>query len=216
MLLGVVVVAPPEHQPDQAQCRHAEERRLPAPDAEDQRQQGRGDHRADIGAGVEDAGGHRPFPGGEPQAGGLHAGRVVGRLGQAEDEATDHEARRRGRQAVGAGGQAPEQHGEEERALDPDLVDEAALEDEADGVADLEPEVDVGVVHCRPAHLLGKDRLHHAEGGAIDVVQGGGEEHQGEHAPARPADGEGVADPAAAGFPRGVGGEQSRAGRVDH
>ncbi|MNH12268.1 hypothetical protein D3C79_718040 [compost metagenome] len=93
---------------------------------------------------------------------------------------------------MSAGGQAPEQHGAEEHALDPDPVDQAALEHEADGVADLEPEVDVGVIHRRPAHFLGQDRLHHAESGAIDVVQGGGEEHQGEHDPTGLADGHGA------------------------
>jgi hypothetical protein len=64
---------------------------------------------------------HRP----EPQAHGLHAGRVVGGFGQAEDEAADHEAGRRGGQAMGAGGQAPQQHGAEEGALDADLVDQS-------------------------------------------------------------------------------------------
>ncbi|MNZ73699.1 hypothetical protein D3C78_921210 [compost metagenome] len=194
MFFGVEVVDRPEHQPDDTQAAHADEGRLPAPDTEDQRQQGRGDHGADVGAGIEDAGGQGAFAGREPEAGGLHAGRVVGRFGQAEDEAADHEAGGRGGQPVGAGGEAPEQHREEEGALDADLVDEAALEEEADGVADLEPEVDVGVVHGGPAHLLGQDRLHHAQRGTVDVVQGGGEEHQGQHAPARLADGEGGTD----------------------
>ena len=111
-----------------------------------------------------------------------------------EDEAADHEADRRSGQAVGAGRQAPEQHGAEEHALHADPVDQPALQHETDGVADLEPEVDVGVVHRRPAHFLGQDRLHDAQCGAVDVVQGGGEKHQRQHAPTGFADGHGAAD----------------------
>jgi len=95
---------------------------------------------------------------------------------------------------VGAGGDAPQQHCAEEHALDADPVDQPALQHKTNGVADLEPEVDVGVVHRRPTHLLGQDRLHHAQGGAVDVVQGGGEKHQGQHAPAGFANGEGAAN----------------------
>ncbi|MNQ78765.1 hypothetical protein D3C85_936870 [compost metagenome] len=167
---------------------------MPAPDVQDQWQQHRREHRADVGPGIENTGGYRTFTGREPQARGFHAGRVVGRFGQAEDEAADHEADRRSGQAVGTGRQAPEQHGAEEHALDADPVDQAALQHEADGVTDLEPEVDVGVVHRRPAHFLGQDRLHHAQGGAVDVVQGGGEKHQCQHAPTGFADCHGAAD----------------------
>ncbi|MND96785.1 hypothetical protein D3C80_890870 [compost metagenome] len=167
---------------------------MPAPDVQDQWQQHRGEHRTDVGPGIEYPGGHGALAGREPQARGFHAGRIVRRFGQAEDESANHEADRRSGQAMGAGCQAPEQHRAEEHALDADPVDQAALQHEADGVADLEPEVDVGVVHRRPAHVLGQDRLHDAEGGAVDVVQGGGEEHQGEHGPAGFADGHGTTD----------------------
>ncbi|MCY1173032.1 hypothetical protein D9M73_131810 [compost metagenome] len=161
---------------------------------QDQWQQHRREHRADVGPGIENTGGYGALAGREPQARGFHAGRVVGRFGQAEDEAADHEADRRSGQAVGAGGQAPEQHRAEEHALDADPVDQAALQHETNGVTDLEPEVDVGVVHRRPAHFLGQDGLHDAEGGAVDVVQGGGEKHQRQHAPTGFADSHGAAD----------------------
>lgn len=95
---------------------------------------------------------------------------------------------------MGPRGQAPQQYSEEEGPFDPDLVDQSALQQKADGIADLEPEIDVGVVHRRPAHFLGQHGLHDAEGGAVDVVQGGGEEHQGEHAPTGLADAEGAAE----------------------
>lgn len=91
---------------------------------------------------------------------------------------------------MSTGGQAPQQHGEEEGPFYPHLVDQPALQQKADRVADLEPEVDVGVVHRRPAHFLGQHGLHDAERGTVDVVQGGGEEHQGKHAPTGFADAE--------------------------
>ncbi|RML22860.1 hypothetical protein ALQ98_05605 [Pseudomonas syringae pv. lapsa] len=194
MLFGVVVLQAPGDGPEQPQRPHRHEGGLPAPDREDHRQEGRGQHGTDVGAGVEDTGGHRALTGREPQACGLHAGRVVGGFGQAQNEAADHEADSGSGKAVSTGGQAPQQHREEERALHADLVDEAALQHEADRITDLKPEVDVGVVHRRPAHFLGEDGLHDAERGPVDVVQRGGEEHQGEHAPASLAYGERAAD----------------------
>ena len=82
-----------------------------------------------------------------------------------------------------AGGQAPQQHGAEEHSLDANAVNQAALQDEANGITDLKPEVDVGVIHRRPAHLFGQNRLHHAQCGAVDEVQRGGEKDQREHSP---------------------------------
>ncbi len=194
VIFRIEILQAPEQQPDAAECRHAQERRLPAPHMQDQWQQHRREHRADVGAGVENAGSDCTLTGREPQARGLHAGRIVGRFRQTEDEAADHEADCRGRQAMGAGRQAPEQHGAEEHALDADPVDQASLQDKTDRVADLKPEVDVGVIHRRPAHFLGEDRLHDAEGGAVDVVEGGGKKHQRQHAPAGLADSHGAAD----------------------
>src|SRR5450830_1591947 len=95
---------------------------------------------------------------------------------------------------MSARGDTPQQHGQEERTLDADPVNEAALQHKADGITDLEPEVDVGVIHRRPAHLLGEERLHDAKGGTVDVVQCGGKKYQGEHAPAGFTDGHGIAD----------------------
>jgi hypothetical protein len=75
-----------------------------------------------------------------------------------------------------------------------DPVNEPPLQQKTDGVADLEPEIDVGVVHRRPAHLLRQNRLHDPQRGAVDVIQGGGEKHQCQHAPAGFADGKGTTD----------------------
>ena len=94
-------------------------------------------------------------------------------------------------------GQAPQQYRAEEHTLDADSVDQAALQDKADGVAHLKPKVDVGVIHRRPAHLFGQNRLHHTQGGAVDVVQRGGEKDQREHAPAGFTDRHGAANPVA-------------------
>jgi len=172
---------------------------------QDQRQQHWRHHRANVGTGVENPGCHGALTGGEPQARGLDAGRVVGGFGQPKDKATDHKADGRGGQAVGAGGQAPQQHRAEEHAFHADLVDQSALQHKANRVAHLEPEVDVGVVHRRPTHLFGEDRLHHAQGSAVDVIEGGGEEHQGQHAPASFTDGHGAADLVADAGVRGAG-----------
>ncbi|KPX20523.1 Unknown protein sequence [Pseudomonas amygdali pv. dendropanacis] len=190
MLFGVVVLQAPHDDPDQPQRTHRYKGRLPAPDGKDQRQQRRRQHCADVGASVENASRHGTFTCREPQTCGLYTGRVVGSLGQAENEPADHEAHSGSRKAMSAGRQAPQQHREEERALDADLVDKAALQHEAHRVTDLKPEVDVSVVHRRPAHFLGEDGLHDAKRRPVDVVQRGGEEHQGEHAPARLAHGE--------------------------
>ena len=78
--------------------------------------------------------------------------------------------------------------------VDPNPVDQAALQHEANGIAHLKPEVDVGVVHRRPAHLFGQDRLHDAQGGTVDKIQCGGEKHQCEHAPTGFASRQGAAN----------------------
>ena len=194
VLFRVVVLQTPEDQPDTAQGCHAQKGRLPAPHMQYQRQHHRREHGAYVGAGVEDAAGHGALAGREPQARGFYAGRVIGGFSDAEDKAADHKAHRRSGQAMGAGGQAPQQHGAEEHALDPDTVDQSALQHEADGVAHLKPEVDVGVIHRRPAHLLGQDRLHYAQGSTVDKVEGGGEKHQCEHAPTGFASRQGAAN----------------------
>ena len=64
---------------------------------------------------------------------------------------------------MGRGREAPQTYGERERALHADPVDEPPLDHESDGVAELEPEVDVGVVERCPAHRLRQDGLKDAE-----------------------------------------------------
>jgi hypothetical protein len=106
-------------------------------------------------SGSEQPGGDRALARREPQARGLYAGGIVGGLAQAEEEAADHEAHRRHGKAMRAGRHAPQQHRDQERAFHADLVDKAPLGPEAHGIADLEPEIDIGVVLGGPVHGLG-------------------------------------------------------------
>jgi len=195
MVLGVVVASQPDREPEEAERRSCEERRLPAPGMEQGRQDRGREHRAHRGPRVEDAGGESALSRRKPQARGLDAGREVRGFRDSEKEAADHEAPGRGRETVGRGREAPETNGERQRALHPDPVDEPPLGYESDGVADLEPEVDVGVVEGGPAHRPRQDGLEDAERGAVDVVDGGGEEEEGHHGPAHRANANGLSRP---------------------
>src|SRR4029079_17244987 len=65
-----------------------------------------------------------------------------------------------------------------------DAVDPQADEHEAQRVGGLEGGVDVAVLRVGPLDLFLQRRLQHAEGAAVHVVDGGGEEQQGTDDPA--------------------------------
>ena len=202
MLVRVVIIAQPEKQPHRPGRANHPEHLLPAPYRQHEGHQHRREHRADIGAGVENADRDAALAHRKPQTGGFDAGGVITRFRQPQHEAANHEAADTGRKPVRGGRDAPYQYRQREAALDAHRIHQATLQHVADRVANLEPEIDVGVVLRRPLHGLGQHRLQDAERGAVDVIEGGGKEHQPEHAPAHPAPARLVARQRAGGMSR--------------
>ena len=111
------------------------------------------DEEAGVGAGVEEADGQGALFGGEPLGGGLDGGGEVAGLAEAEEDAGDAEADDAGDQRVADGGERPDDDGEGVAALGAELVDDAAGEQKADAVGDLEAADDVAVVEVKAAWL---------------------------------------------------------------
>ena len=79
---------------------------------------------------------------------------------------------------------APHRHRDRESNARADAVDEAAREQQADRVGELEAEDDVGVVNLAPAEFLLQRRLEQADHLAIDVVdRRRQEQQQADHPP---------------------------------
>ena len=187
MRLGRPIEHPPDPEPEEADRPRHDERPLPAPGEGDEGNDRGRDHRADVGPGVEDAGGERPLFLREPLRHRLDGGREVGGLAEAQGEAGDPEAQGRARRGVEHGGDAPEgdREGEAEAGAHP--VEQAARHQQPEGVGGLEGGHDIAVLDLAPADAAlevgGEDPQHLP----VDVVDGGGEEEQGADRPAEVA-----------------------------
>ena len=160
----------------------------PAPGVGHERHDGRRDDGGDVGAGVEQAGGVGALALREPQRHGLHRGREVAALAQAQGDAGDEEAAHAAHQRVPQGGDAPgdDRHGVSDLAAE--AVDEPPEEQQADRVGPLEHGVHVAVLGVGPAQLDVQDRLQQRQDLAVDVVDGGRQEQQEADPPAVPSD----------------------------
>ncbi len=169
---------------------------MPSPTRGDGGDEDGSDEEAGIGAGVEEAGGEGTLFGGEPLGGGLDGGGEVAGLAEAEEDAGDAEAGDTGDQRVAEGSQAPNEDGQGVTGLGAELIDDAAGEEEADAVGDLEGLDDVAVVEVigdlefgveigDPTHEGKMElRLDEREDRAVHVIDGGGEKEQEADEPA--------------------------------
>ena len=180
---------------------------MPSPAHRDRGNQDGCDEGGRVGAGVEQAGGQGALFGGKPFGGGFDRSGEVAGLTEAKQSAADHEADNAGDQRSADRGASPDQDRDGVTSLGAEPVDDAAGEEKADAVGDLEGNQDaavvdvvdglMGVVEARdPAHE-GKveERLDEREDRAVHVVDGGGKEEQEAYSPAD------------VGFFRGSGGE---------
>ena len=167
----------------------------------------RRDQRADVRAGVEDAGGERALALREPLGHDLDRRREIAGLAQAErkprgDESGDRSAVGEADQPRGARPRRPEHAGlgvrhrreapddddqrEAEARAEP--IHQPAGDQQPDGIGELEREHDVGVVDLGPAELRLQRRLEDADHLPVDVVDRRGDEQQAADVPAVVAD----------------------------
>ena len=143
----------------------------------------RNQHGADVGAGIEKAGGERALLPGEPLGHGLDAGRKVGRFAESQEKHGDAKGERRGGQAGRHGREAP-QHDRDGKCLArPQPVREPSGHHKADRVRHFERGRDISIGDVVPADLLAKGHLKIAENSAVDVGHHRGEEQQAANHP---------------------------------
>ena len=201
----------PDDEPNKPHGAGADEGGVPSPTQGDGCDEDRRDEGGGVGTRVEETRCEGTLFGGEPFGGGLNGRGEVAGFAEAEEGATDHEADDAADERSADGGASPDEDGEGIAGLGSEFVDDAAGEEEADAVSDLEGDensavVDVvgglvGVIESgNPAHEVEvKERLDEREDRAVHVVDSGSEEE-------KTADG-----PSKVRFFRGGGGE-ARAG----
>ncbi len=139
---------------------------------------------AQADAGLIDGVAERPLTGAQVLVDRLARGGNAGGLGGPEDRATAHESRESAGQAGGDAGAGPQAHSEADGAVQADAIDEQSGERRAGGIGQAEGAADQAVLCVREVELLDQHGRKGGEGGAVQVVDGGGEHEYGEHYPA--------------------------------
>ncbi len=143
---------------------------LPAPVLGQPRNRDGSEDGADVGAGVEDAGGEGAFLLREPLGRRLDGRREVARLTEAEEATGDHEPARSPGQGMEHGGDGPDDERPGETRLGAQPVDDATGEEHGDGVDELEHHHDVRVVGVAPVELDLEVALEQAQHLSVEVV----------------------------------------------
>ncbi len=186
----------PDDAPDKAHGAGGDKGCVPSPAHGDGGDENGRDEGGGVGAGVEEAGGEGALFGGEPLGGGLDGGGEVSGFAETEEDAGDAEADDAADERVADGGACPDEDGDGVSGLGAELVDDAAGEEEADAVGDLEADEDAAVVDVvdglvggvdagNPAHEVEvKERLDEREDRAVHIVDGRREEEKEADEPA--------------------------------
>ena len=211
MGLGRRVGRLPPEEPEETGEAGEDERPLPAPAQRNPRHHQRRHQRADVGAGIENAGRERALLLREPLGDGLDRGGKVARFAETEDEPRECKARRRARQQhdrrridkdrrqpqpgepVGNRmedrADAPQDDGEDEAEAGAQLVHHPAGDQQTNRVGELEGEDDGRVIALAPRKQLLQIRLQDRDDLPVDVVDRRRREEQGADDPAIPPDG---------------------------
>ena len=186
----------PEDEPDESHGAGADEGGVPAEAHGNGCDENGSDEGGGVGAGVEETGGEGAFVGGEPLGDGFDGGGEVAGFAEAKQDAGDAEASDTGDEGGADRSASPNEDGDGVAGFGAELVDDAAGEEEADAVGDLERDEDAAVVDVvgglmggvdagDPAHEVQvKERLDEGEDRAVHVVDGGGEEEKTADGPA--------------------------------
>src|SRR5215471_4482908 len=178
MLFRNSIDGPPRNQPDKAESTCDQKCRSPSivalnPWNDEWRCQ-----RADVRAGVEDAGRQSPFVFGKPFRNGLDAGREVAGLAQSQRNASRPKAHHRLCQRMRHCRQTPEHHRQGKALSCSQPVHHSSGKQQADGVSELKGKNDVAVVNLIPTNLTLKSLLKQTYDLAVNVVDGSSKKQQ--------------------------------------
>src|SRR5579883_1766199 len=178
VIFGTAVEQQPEDEPGEAERAGDQKGPAPAEMGGDPRNEERRDHRADAGAGVEDAGGEGAFFFRKPFGDTLDAGGEYAGLEETESGARGHEGGERAGGGVSHGGGAPENHGDAVADARPDAVNQRAHAEHTRGVSELEETDEIAVVDFAPSESVLQGAFEDAENLAIHVIFCDAEEQQ--------------------------------------